>query len=163
MLRDSVSVFEGISALVLRLFIKPCVTRLGGEFPAVHDASAASTAPWCAVLGLGHTTDPLAYITNYAFPGAFEAFQAARPPRRDTTFTSSVFSPSLPPRQGGPPSLDADRWSALRGEFAQATTDQPRDYAVLLSCGPFRVLPPGQSVEFAVAFIAGENADSLVA
>jgi hypothetical protein len=74
-----------------------------------------------------------------------------------------VFSLSLPPRQGGPPNLDADRYAALHGNYPQAPTDQPRDYAVLLSCGPFRVLEPGQSVDFAIAFIAGENADSLVA
>src|SRR5262249_7755546 len=124
---------------------------------------AASKAPWTAIVGLSHTTDPLGYITIFAFPGTREAFAAARAPRRDTAFTYSVFSPSLPPREGGPPSLDVDRYAALRGEYAQATTDQPRDYAVLLSCGPFRVLEPGQSIEFAMAFIAGENADSLVA
>src|SRR5262249_30029896 len=112
---------------------------------------------------LGHTTDPLGYITNFAFTGARAAFEAARAPRRDTAFTYSVYSPSLPPREGGPPILDIDRYAALRGEYQEAKVDQPRDYAVLLSCGPFRVLEPGQSVEFAVAFIAGENRDSLVA
>src|SRR5262249_15194175 len=124
-------------------------------------ADPNTNKPWTAVIGLSHTTDPLGYITNVAFPGVREAFAAARAPRRDTAFTYSVFSLSLPPRQGGPPNLDADRWAALRGECAQALLDQPRDYAVLLSCGPFRVLEPGQSVEFAVGFIAGENADSL--
>jgi len=162
MVKDSVAVFEGTSVLE-RLFVKTCVTRIGAEFPAVHDADGNSTAPWCAVLGLGHTTDPLGYITNFAFPGAQAAFEAARAPRRDTAFTYSVYSPSLPPRQGGPPILDADRWAALRGQYQEARVDQPRDYSVLLSCGPFRVLEPGQSVEFAVAFIAGENRDSLVA
>src|SRR5262249_27515884 len=97
-----------------------------------------------------------------AFPGVREAFAAARAPRRDTAFTYYVFSPSLPPRQGGPPTLDADRFAALRGDYPQATTDQPRDYSVLLSCGPFRVLEPGQSGDFAGAFIAGGNADSLI-
>ena len=160
--KDSVSVFEGISVLE-QIFQKTCVTTMHAEFPAVHDASGDSKAPWCAVLGLGHTTDPLGYITNIAFTGAKEAFAAARAPRRDTAFTYFVFSPSLPPRQGGPPILDADRYAALRGEYAQAIADQPRDYSVLLSCGPFRVLEPGQSVDFDIAFIAGENRDSLVA
>jgi hypothetical protein len=162
MVRDSVSIPEG-TAVLESVYLKTCVTTLKAEFPAIHDASASSTAPWCAVIGLSHTTDPLGYITNVAFPGVREAFAAARAPRRDTAFAYSVFSPSLPPRQGGPPNLDADRFAALRGEYTQAATGEARDYSVLLSCGPFRVLEPGQSVEFAVAFIAGENADSLVA
>src|SRR5262249_42857910 len=45
MLKDSVSIFEGTSVLD-RLFIKSCVTTLGGEFPALHDADGRSTAPW---------------------------------------------------------------------------------------------------------------------
>ena len=161
-LSDSVTIPEGVSVLN-RFWQKACFTTLKGTWPAVHDAAASSKAPWTAVIGLSHTTDPLNYIVNFAFPGARQAFAAARAPRRDTAFTYSVFSPSMPPRQGGPPNLDADRYAALRGEFPQAQIDQPRDYAVLLSCGPFRVLEPGQSLEFAVAFIAGENADSLVA
>ena len=161
-MRDSVTFFEGISVLN-RVWIKPCFTTLKGEWPALHDADARSTAAWTAMLGISHTTDPLNYIVNIAFPGAREAFAAARAPRRDTAFTYSVFSASLPPSQGGPPNLDVDRYAALHGEYPQAPVDRPGDYAVLLSCGPFRVLEPGQRLEFAVAFIAGENADSLVA
>ena len=162
MLADSVTIPEGTSILN-RIWQKRCFTTLKGQWPAVHDAAAASKAPWTALIGLSHTTDPLGYIVNFAFPGAREALAAARAPRRDTAFTYSVYSPSLPPRQGGPPNLDVDRYAALRGEFPQATVDQSRDYAVLLSCGSFRMLEPGQSLEFEVAFIAGENADSLVA
>ncbi len=161
-LTDSVSVFEGISGIG-GLFFKTCVTNMGGRFPVVHDASPQSTAPWTAILGLSHTTDPLNYIVNFAFPGAREALAAARAPRRDTTWTYSVYSLGLPPRQGGPPNLDADRYAALKGEYPQAPVTDPRDYAVLVSCGPFVRLDPGQSVMFAVAFVAGENADSLQA
>jgi hypothetical protein len=161
-LRDSITVPEATSVLN-RVWVKPCFTTLRGEWPAVHDAAAASTSPWTAVIGVSHTTDPLNYIVNFAFEGARAAFAAARAPRRDTAFTYSIFSSSLSPRQGGPPNLDVDRYAALHGEYPQAPVDQARDYSVLLSCGPFRVLDPGQSLDFAVAFIAGENADSLVA
>ena len=160
-LADSVTIAEG-TATVNTVWSKPCFTTLGGRWPAVHDADPRAKTPWAAMLGLSHTTDPLAFIVNTAFEGSRQAFAAARAPRRDTTFEYSIFSPSLPPRQGGPPSLDADRFAALHGEFPTATTDELRDYAVLVRCGPFRILEPGQSLEFAVAFIAGENADSLV-
>jgi hypothetical protein len=98
---------------------------------------------------------------NHAFPGAAAAEAAARAPRRDTTFRYLVLSPSLPPGQGGTPIVDADRYNALRGEYPGASTEGIGDYAVLLSCGPFRTLPPGQSVQFAVALIAAEGPDSL--
>jgi hypothetical protein len=162
MMRDSVTIFEGVSVLA-SVFTKACFTTLQGEWPAIRDAAALSTGAWTAVVGVTHTTDPLGFVNNYAFTGAREAQAAARAPRRDTAFTYSVYSPSLPPRQGGPPTLDADRYAALRGEYAQASLEEPRDYAVLVSCGPFRTLDPGESLEFAVAFIAGENPDSLVA
>lgn len=161
-MNDSIAVFDGVSVLE-RLFLKTCYSHYGGLWPAVHDVAPESTAPWTAILGLSHTTDPLNYIVNIAFPGVREAFAAARAPRRDTAWTYTVYSPSLPPRQGGPPILDADRYAALRGEYAQAPTDEARDYTVLVSCGPFARLDPGQSVMFAVAFIAGENRDSLLA
>jgi hypothetical protein len=74
-----------------------------------------------------------------------------------------VYSLGLPPQQGGPPNLDVDRYAALRGEYPQSPIEQSRDYAVLLSCGPFRILEPGQSIDFEMAFVAGENADSLIA
>jgi hypothetical protein len=162
MVRDSVTLNDGVSVLA-SVFIKPCFTTLKGEWAAVHDASPSSRAPWTALVGVSHTTDPLGYLNNFAFTGQREAAAKARAPRKDTTFTTSVFSPSLPPRQGGPPSLDADRMAALRGEYATAPLDEARDYSVLVSCGPFPRLDPGQSLEFAVAFIAGENRDSLVA
>ena len=142
---------------------KQCFTTLEGRWPAVHDADPRTGMPWSAVVGLSHTTDPLGFLTNFAFPGAREAAAAARAPRRDTAFTYSVYALDLPPRQGGPPTLDVDRYAALHGTYAQATLEQPRDYAVLLSCGPFRILEPGQSISFEMAFIAGENADSLIA
>jgi hypothetical protein len=165
-LSDSFTVFDGVSRIVFvppTLQAKDCATTLGGKFPAVHDSKLDGNLPWTAVIGISHTTDPLNWLVNYAFPGAQAAQAAARAPRRDTTFRYLVLGPALPPGQGGPPIVDSDRYAALRGEYPAAPTDGARDYAVLVSCGPFRVLGPGQSVEFDVAFVAGEDADSLIA
>jgi hypothetical protein len=164
-LSDSFSVFDGISRIRYTgtpLLAKNCSSALGQAYPAVHDSHPESGLPWTAIVGLSHTTDPLNWLVNYAFPGAREAQAAARAPRRDTTFRYLVLAPSLPPGQGGPPIVDADRYAAMRGDFPAAPTDIPRDYSVLMSCGPFRVLAPGQSLEFEVAFVAAENADSLI-
>jgi hypothetical protein len=161
-LNDSLTVFDGVST-VSGVWAKVCYSHYGGEFPVLHDYAGHSRGPWTALLGISHTTDPLGYVTNFAFTGAREAHAMARAPRRDTAWTYTIYSPSLPPRRGGPPNLDLDRYAALRGEYPQAPTDEPRDYAILVSCGPFARLDPGQSLMIAVAFIAGENADSLQA
>ncbi len=160
---DSMVVFEGRSYLVLDVLQKDCFSYHGSELPAVHDGVAGSHLPWVAITGLSHTTDPLGYLVNYTFPGARESQAKARAPRRDTTFRYSVFSLGEFPGEGGPPTIDADRYAALRGTLPTADTARAQDYAVLASCGPFATLAPGQSLEMAVAFVAGENRDSLVA
>ena len=159
---DTMVVFDGRSKLVQDVLQKDCFSHYGGELPAVHDGAPGSGLPWVAVTGLSHTTDPLGYLVIHAFPGAQAAQGRARAPRRDTTFRYSVFSLDRPPRAGGPPQIDVDRYAALRGEYPTADASGPSDYAVLLSCGPFATLGPGQSIDVAMAFVAGEDRDSLV-
>ena len=45
LLSDTSTIFEGRSVLHT-FWIKNCFTKLAGEWPAVHDASAQSNAPW---------------------------------------------------------------------------------------------------------------------
>jgi hypothetical protein len=145
-------------------FTKHCADRYGGTIPVLEDRSALSGLPASAVVGLGHTTDPLGLLTNYTFPGAKQAHDAARAPTRDTTFRYSVFGPVLPAGQGGAPPLDGDRYLALQGRYPTAPRpDQPDDYAVLVSCGPFVTLAPGQSLRFEVALVAAARGDSMPA
>jgi hypothetical protein len=140
---------------------KTCVVAVGGEAAMVRDASLASPAPAVAILPLSHTTDPLGWFINDAFPGVREARALSRAPRRDTTFRLQFFVPDAPPGQGGPPPVDVDRYRALAGEYPTANTDEPRDYAVLVSCGPFARLGPGESVAFSLALFAVSDPDSV--
>ncbi|MFN8587399.1 MAG: hypothetical protein U0704_06315 [Candidatus Eisenbacteria bacterium] len=147
----------------LGLWRKPCAEIVEGVAYAAAPA-AGSVTTLGAVLPLSHTTDPLGWFTNDAFPGVAAARAKARAPRRDTTFRAYAFSPSLPPGQGGPPTLDRDRWAALAGEYPVLRDEGfTGDVAVLLSCGPFPTLAPGQSVECSYAFVAAGSLDSLVA
>ena len=131
-----------------------CFTSFKETFPVVVDGDPNSGLPAIAVVGLGHTTDPLAQIENVT------ANNAARAPGRES-FRFSVFRLDLPPGQGGVPLLDQDRYDALSGSYPVTTSTLPGDQVVLLSCGPFPLLEPGQSIEFAVALVAAPNADSL--
>ena len=139
---------------------KTCITTVSGEAALVRDASRATGAPAVAILPLSHTTDPLGWFINDAFPGVREARALARAPRRDTTFRLQFFIPDAPPGQGGPPLVDADRYGALAGEYPTANTGDPQDYAVLVSCGPFARLAPGQTLDFSLAMFALSDPDS---
>jgi hypothetical protein len=133
-------------------FIKSCFTRLTGTIPTVVDGVRGSGLPAVAIIPLGHTTDPLAYVAPVF----------ARAPAVET-FRTAVFMNGSFPGQGGVPAVDADRYAALAGSFPQAPDDATADYAVLVSCGPFASLAPGQSLEFAVALVAAQTPDSLAA
>lgn len=142
-------------------FIRECVSHFQGTVPVVYDRDPRSGLPASTILGLSHTTDPLGFVKNFAFPGAREAQAAARAPRRDTTFQYTIFAQDLPPGAGGPPIVDDDRFRALAGDYPQATPGSQHDWAVLLSCGPFQTLAPGQAVHFAIAFVVAPSPESL--
>ncbi len=141
---------------------KTCIESIVGEAALVRDGNPGSGLPSIALVPLSHTTDPLGWLINDAFPGVRAARASARAPRRDSTFQIQFFAPGSPPGDGGLPPVDADRYAALAGEYPTARTDQPGDYAVLVSCGPFVRLEPGQSLNFALALVAVENPDSVV-
>ncbi len=59
--------------------------------------------------------------------------------------------------------LDEDRYRALQGTYPQnPNLGVLGDQTVLVSCGPFATLAPGQSLSFAVALCAAPDPDSLV-
>ena len=132
-----------------------CFSHTSQTVPVVMDGQPGNTLPVIAVVGLGHTTDPLALLD----PPAAKA--AARAPGRES-FRYSVFRQDLPAGQGGLPVVDADRYAALMGNYpTNPKLDVPGDQVVLVSCGPFPTLASGQSLEFAVAFCAAPVLDSL--
>ncbi|MEY4373137.1 MAG: hypothetical protein RL219_1906, partial [Actinomycetota bacterium] len=141
-------------------YARPCVDRVEGDAVMIRDANPATGAPGVLIVPLTHTTDPIGWFHNEAFPGVSEARAQARAPRRDSTFRLQPFIAGAPPGLGGPPTLDADRYRALAGTFPTAHPDPGQDYAVLLSCGPFTFLDPGQSVSFSFALRAVADPDS---
>jgi hypothetical protein len=129
-----------------------CFTDFGAELPVLVDGPTNSTLPAIAVMPLDHTTDPLTRVDP----------DFGRAPI-DVSFTTSLFSGEGIPGQGGVPTLDTDRYDALAGTYPNNPADRITDWVFLTSCGPFRELLPGQSLEFTVALIAGANADSVAA
>jgi hypothetical protein len=131
-----------------------CVKTVRDTVPVLTDGRPGSGLPVVALMGLGHTTDGLALLANGA--------PYARAPGA-VAFRYTVFSNSRPPEGGGVPTLDPSRYDALAGREQGASTDNLDDYQVLISCGPFNYLRPGQSISFDVAFMAADDLDSLKA
>jgi hypothetical protein len=134
---------------------RTCFTYLGQTLPAVVDGNPNSGLPAVAVVPLDHTIDPLALLEP------FEATRAARAPGR-VSFRSSVFTTQALAGQGGVPRVDGDRYAALAGTLPSSAEDIADDYAVLVSCGPFATLAPGQSISFAAALVVSDSPESLI-
>jgi len=131
-----------------------CFKTLGTVVPLVVDSRA--NLPCAAVVGLGHTTDPLAQAAG---EGGYSP-AIARAPGTES-FVYSVFAKARPAGSGGLPITDEQRYDALAGRFAPASEVVADDYTVLVSCGPFRSLAPGQSISVRFALVAGASPDSI--
>jgi hypothetical protein len=133
-----------------RTFGGGCARRLGGTVPMIRDDRRPGDLPYVAIVGLDHDTDPLGLLRPdlKSGPGRVE-------------FRYTVFSLNRPPFSGGLPTLDADRYAAMAGEFPAASRQHPDDYVVLVSCGPFARLDPGQTLVLRAAIVAADDPDSL--
>jgi hypothetical protein len=128
----------------------PCFVQRSYGGTGVIDGFSADL-PRVVVVPVDHTTDPLARIGPAA--------QYARAPAT-TSFRTSVFSAQGVSGQGGVPKFDLDRYEALAGRLAQSSLDRS-DQVVLVLCGPFRILEPGQTLQFEAALVLGDSPDSL--
>ena len=129
-----------------------CFDRIGRTLAVVTERPGSPTPdlPVVTVLPLEHTRDPLGYFVP----------AVARAPARDA-FRVSVFASDRTPTTGAPPRLDADRYAALTGAWPQSPDGYVGDQSLLVSCGPFPRLEPGQSVDFALALVTAPKLESL--
>jgi hypothetical protein len=132
---------------------KSCSVVLQQTIPVIRDGVPGSGLPMVAVVPLRHTTDP--------YNGLAPLRPYARAPQ-SVSFRSSVFRKGDPVGAGGPPQVDEQRYDALAGTLAGATGDVLGDWEVLVACGPFASLAPGQSIDFDAAFVMHDRLDSLV-
>jgi hypothetical protein len=129
-----------------------CSKVLRQSIPVLVDGNPSSGMPAVAVVGLDHTTDPFADMD------ALRAY--ARAPAR-VAFRTSVFRRGDLPGSGGPPLEDGQRYDALAGVDKGGDGDGKGDWVVLVACGPFPRLSPGESIDFTVALVAADRPESL--
>ena len=100
------------------------------------------------IVFLGHDTDPTG--------------QTAPPTVGLRTFQS--FSGTASFDQGGDPTNDDERYQLLSAATSDPNTDVSRkaDFRFLVSAGPFKVLAPGETLNFQVAMVVGPGLDGLL-
>ena len=100
------------------------------------------------IVFLGHDTDPTG--------------ETAPPSVGLRTFQS--FSGNASFDQGGDPTNDDERYQLLSSDNSDGNTDISRkeDFRFLVSAGPFKVLPPGETLNFQVAMVVGPGLDGLL-
>ncbi len=129
-----------------------CIDDLAQTVPVVRDGVDGSGLPMGALVGLDHTIDP------YAIFGPLQSY--ARAPGH-VSFRSVAFRRDAVPGYGGLPTVDPQRYDALAGRAVGASGDGLADWVVLVSCGPFPRLAPGESIDVSMALVAGADRESL--
>lgn len=130
--------------------VASCFDRFRGTAPAIAGREGDTPLSAVSILPLEHSVDALA---------AFRP-DVARAPRFQA-FRTSVYGLSRGPGSGGPPRLDAERYAALAGTWPQSADGLRDEQLLLLSCGPFPRVMPGQTIEFALALVAAPVPESL--
>lgn len=122
------------------------------ELGYMYDAAAVSPVNGYAAWVLcGHTTDPT----------------GATAPVEPHLRTFQRFSGQAAFSAGGDPTNDAERYQSLSAGLDEWDADSlnlgPDDYRVLISCGPFPSLAPGESISYQVALVLGDGLDDMIA
>lgn len=111
-----------------------------------EDADGGDVGGYFGAMFLGHTTDR----------------QGERAPETVRMHTAQFFSRSGVYPEGDPRD-DAQRYDLLQsGNKPRRPLDRPADYRYCFSAGPFPELPPGEQVNFQVAFVVGQGRRGMI-
>ncbi|MEE9270432.1 MAG: hypothetical protein V3V49_09235 [Candidatus Krumholzibacteria bacterium] len=111
------------------------------------DGDDGQTPGYFGVMFLGHTTDPLGLSA----------------PADVGIRTFAHFSGKQIFALGGDPNTDFERYELLAQGSVEPNPDLPRDYRMLVSTGPFRLLPPDSTLVLQLAFVIGAGEVSTIA
>ncbi len=113
----------------------------------MRDAPELTSLPgYVGLLFLHHTVDPTGY---YAPPSmSVRSFQA--------------FAGEEPFAYGGAPTNDDERYRTMSAEEQELDSDLANDWSLLISSGPFPLLPPGRSIRYGLALVVGPGLEGLL-
>jgi hypothetical protein len=107
------------------------------------NGDAGQATGYAGILILDHPTDPTG---------------ASAPPQVGVS-AYAVFSGSQSFEDGGDPTNDFERYELMSAHHIDGPGSVARDYRVMVSCGPFASIAPGQTVKFSIALLVTPRAD----
>jgi hypothetical protein len=110
------------------------------------DGDQGQSPGYCGVLFLGHQTDALGQMA----------------PEEVGISSFAVFTGSQSYQDGGDPTNDFERYELMSSETIERDATAPGDQRFLVCAGPFAELPPGATLAFSAALVAGEGLAGLV-
>lgn len=108
------------------------------------DGDGGRTPGHFGIVPLGHTTDIFT------------------PPSTIHLRAFRVFRGLQSYEHGGEPTNDYERYDVLSTKRVDEETVQPNDYKVVLSIGPFAVLPPAETIRLDAAFVCGDGLEEML-
>ena len=153
---DYIGMWEGIR----------CARKGGTEWPVSvsivyvydNDGDGGRTPGYFGVMLLGYTTRIL--VTQGMTPDGKIYNYPVRTEAR--VHGKRIFAGLLPFIHGGEPVNDLERYASLSKAGNDRLPENMNDYKVLMSVGPFGVLPPDSTVSLDVAYVAGEGLDDML-
>jgi hypothetical protein len=110
------------------------------------DQDQGATPGYFGIMFLGHTTDPTGETA----------------PKRVGISTYANFSGSQSFEEGGDPTNDFERYELLSQKTIERDAVVPRDYRMLMSAGPFKILEPESTLVFQTAFVCGAYMEGMI-
>ncbi len=139
---DRVGFWDGIRCATIGKYDMPVRVKVGYVFD--DNGDNGKTRGYFGIVLLGHTTG-LFVPSGTIYHRAFRAFQGL-----------------LPYASGGKPTNDFERYDALSSPEIDEDQEKPGDYTILLSVGPFGLLPPGGTLVFDIAYVCGEGLEGML-
>lgn len=121
-----------------------------------HGVQPYDFAYWYDFDGDGGTADGYAGIVILDHPTDPAGVSA---PVQVGASSFAVFSGTQSFEDGGDPTNDFERYELMSSHIIERPLALGRDYRVLVTCGPFASIAPGQTVKFSIALVVAERDD----
>ncbi|HEY5132851.1 MAG TPA: hypothetical protein VII85_04125, partial [Candidatus Krumholzibacteriaceae bacterium] len=142
-LDDEVGLYEGIVCAQKGDHEVPI--RISCAYVYDDDGDEGLTPGYFGVLFLGHDTDPL----------------GEKAPKKVGVTSYQNFSGDAPYENGGDPTNDFQRYELMSKTTRDRDQKVPRDYRFMMATGPFKELPPQDSLVLQVAFVCGYGLEGM--
>ena len=153
---DFIGTWSGIWCAPPSGFEQP--VRLSLVYVYDNDGDEGQTKGYFGILFLGGTSR-IQFAQGQTLEGALYNYAYIENPSVQGV---RIFAGLLPYAHGGEPVNDTERYASLSKAGTDPSPKTMNDYRVLMSVGPFGVIPPDSAISVDFAYVAGEGLEDLL-